>query len=162
MNVDLAGSTVGTWLQKYRDGKMAFGLSLWGPGLSGSGRLPGIHAGAARRCPRRLARRLGPALEKLAARARVTTAAGPRALIYRQIQSALNSRGPFVPLLQPTQVFVSTRDLKNAVFNPQYQIDVTQVAPSVGHASSRRGRRDSSSASARRPPRTRRCPRSGR
>jgi peptide/nickel transport system substrate-binding protein len=29
--IELAGSTVGTWLQKYRDGKMAFGLSLWGP-----------------------------------------------------------------------------------------------------------------------------------
>src|SRR5205823_6120208 len=28
--IDLTGSTVGTWLQKYRDGKMAFGLSLWG------------------------------------------------------------------------------------------------------------------------------------
>ena len=30
-NVELAGAPVGTWLQKYRDGKMAFGLSLWGP-----------------------------------------------------------------------------------------------------------------------------------
>ena len=29
--VELAGAPVGTWLQKYRDGKMAFGLSLWGP-----------------------------------------------------------------------------------------------------------------------------------
>ena len=27
-HVDLGGATVGTWLQKYRDGKMAFGLSL--------------------------------------------------------------------------------------------------------------------------------------
>ena len=31
--------------------------------------------------------------------------------------------------MQPTQVFVSTKDLKNAVFNAQYQIDVTQVSP---------------------------------
>jgi len=32
-------------------------------------------------------------------------------------------------LLQPTQVFVSTKDLKNAAFNAQYQVDVTRVAP---------------------------------
>ena len=31
INVELAGAPVGTWLQRYRDGKMPFGLSLWGP-----------------------------------------------------------------------------------------------------------------------------------
>ena len=31
INVELAGAPVGTWLDKYRNGKMAFGLSLWGP-----------------------------------------------------------------------------------------------------------------------------------
>ena len=36
--------------------------------------------------------------------------------------------GPFVPLIQPTQVFVATTDLRGAVFNPVYQIDVTQVS----------------------------------
>jgi hypothetical protein len=30
--------------------------------------------------------------------------------------------------MQPTQVFVSTSDL-NAVFNAEYQIDVTRVTP---------------------------------
>jgi peptide/nickel transport system substrate-binding protein len=50
-------------------------------------------------------------------------------VLYRQIQQRLNSVGPFVPLIQPTQVFVSTKDLKGAVFNSQYQIDVTQVGP---------------------------------
>jgi len=27
------------------------------------------------------------------------------------------------------QVFVSTKDLKGAIFNAQYQVDVTKVAP---------------------------------
>ncbi len=31
LNVELQGSSVGTWLQRYRDGKMPFGLSIWGP-----------------------------------------------------------------------------------------------------------------------------------
>jgi peptide/nickel transport system substrate-binding protein len=65
----------------------------------------------------------------LAAKARITTASKARQTIYRQIQRRLNSVGPFFPLLQPTQVFVSTKDLKNAVFNAVYQVDVTQVAP---------------------------------
>ena len=36
---------------------------------------------------------------------------------------------PAVPLLQPTQVFVATTDLKNAVYNATYNIDVTKVSP---------------------------------
>lgn len=127
-NVDLGGSTVGTWLTKYRDGKMAFGLSIWGPDYPDPadylaftpGNLVGIRAGWPAGSD--------PALEKLAAKALVTTASKARATIYQQIQIALNQRGPFIPLLQPTQVFVSTTDLKNAVFNPVYQIDVTQAS----------------------------------
>jgi peptide/nickel transport system substrate-binding protein len=127
-NVDLAGSTVGTWLQKYRDGKMAFGLSLWGPDYPDPadylaftpGNLVGVRAGWPAGSD--------PALEKLAAKALVTTASKARSTIYQNIQIALNQRGPFIPLLQPTQVFVSTTDLKGAAFNSQYQIDVTQVS----------------------------------
>jgi peptide/nickel transport system substrate-binding protein len=127
--VDLAGAPVGTWLQKYRDGKMAFGLSLWGPDFPDPldylafmpGELVGTRAG-------------WPAgsdatIERLAATARVATTEKARETIYRQIQRRLNAVGPFVPLLQPVQVFVSTRDLRGAVFNAQYQVDVTRVAP---------------------------------
>jgi peptide/nickel transport system substrate-binding protein len=128
-HIDLAGATVGTWLQKYRDGKMAFGLSLWGPDYPDPadylvftpGELVGLRAGWPKGSD--------ATVERLAARARVTTATKARQTIYRQVQRRLNAIGPFFPLLQPTQVFVSTRDLKNAVFNAQYQIDVTRVAP---------------------------------
>lgn len=128
-NVDLAGAPVGTWLQKYRDGKMAFGLSLWGPDYPDPadylaftpGNLVGIRAGWPAGSD--------PAIEKLAAKALVTTDAKARAALYQQIQRQLNARGPFFPLLQPTQVFVATKDLKNAVFHASYQVDVTQVSP---------------------------------
>jgi peptide/nickel transport system substrate-binding protein len=70
-----------------------------------------------------------PTLDRLAAKARITSKASARQTVYRQIQRRLNAVGPFFPLLQPTQVFVSTKDLKNAVFNAQYQVDVTRVAP---------------------------------
>ena len=127
--IELAGSTVGTWLQKYRDGKMAFGLSLWGPDYPDPadylaftpGELVGLRAGWPKGSD--------PTVERLAAKARVTTATKARQTLYRQIQRRLNAAGPFFPLLQPTQVFVSTKDLKNAFFNAQYQVDVTQVSP---------------------------------
>jgi peptide/nickel transport system substrate-binding protein len=129
LHVDLGGATVGTWLQKYRDGKMAFGLSLWGPDypdpLDYLAFMPGELVGTRAGWPAGS----DPTLERLAAKARITTATKARQTIYRQIQRRLNAVGPFFPLLQPTQVFVSTKDLKNAVFNAQYQVDVTQVAP---------------------------------
>jgi peptide/nickel transport system substrate-binding protein len=128
-HVDLAGSTVGTWLQKYRDGKMAFGLSLWGPDYPDPldylafmpGELVGTRAGWDAGSD--------PTIERLAAKARVTTKGKARQTVYRQIMRRLNAVGPFIPLIQPVQVFVSTKDLKGAVFNAQYQVDVTQVAP---------------------------------
>jgi peptide/nickel transport system substrate-binding protein len=125
--VDLAGAPTGTWLQKYRDGKMAFGLSLWGPDYPDPADylafLPGELVGTRAGWPKGS----DPTLEALGAKVRVTTNAAARTALYRQIQLRLNQVGPFVPLIQPTQVFVSTADLANAVFNPVYQVDVTQV-----------------------------------
>jgi peptide/nickel transport system substrate-binding protein len=128
-HVELAGAPVGTWLQKYRDGKMAFGLSLWGPDypdpLDYLAFMPGELVGTRAGWPKGS----DPTIERLAARARVTTTRAARQTLYRQIQRRLNQVGPFFPLIQPTQVFVSTKDLRNAVFNAQYQVDVTRVRP---------------------------------
>jgi peptide/nickel transport system substrate-binding protein len=128
-DVELGGATVGTWLQKYRDGKMAFGLSLWGPDYPDPadylafmpGELVGLRVGWPAGSE--------PTLERMAAQVRVTSDAKKRTALYQQIQRRLNTVGPYIPLIQPTQVFVATRDLKNAVFNAVYQVDVTQVAP---------------------------------
>jgi peptide/nickel transport system substrate-binding protein len=70
-----------------------------------------------------------PTVESLAARARVTSAFKLREQLYRQLQLKLNQSGPFVPLIQPAHGFAATKDLRNAVFNQQYDIDVTQVSP---------------------------------
>jgi peptide/nickel transport system substrate-binding protein len=128
-NVQLSGSPTGTWLTKYRNGQMAFGLSLWGPDypdpadylVFSPGKLVGLRAGWAKGAD--------PAIEALAAKALVTTDPAARKTLYTQLQQQLNQRGPFIPLIQPTQVFVSTSDLANAVFNAEYAVDVTQVSP---------------------------------
>ena len=129
IKVDLAGAPVGTWLTKYRDGKMAFGLSLWGPDYPdpadyltfSPGELVGLRAGWAKGA--------NAAIEKIAAKALVTTSPEARQTLYQQFQRSLNASGPYFPLMQPTQVFVATTDLKNAVYNATYSVDVTQVAP---------------------------------
>jgi peptide/nickel transport system substrate-binding protein len=130
VKVELAGAPVGTWLDKYRSGKMAFGLSLWGPDYPDPadylafmpGELVGTRVGWEKGSD--------APVERLAARARVTTSDAARAPIYRQIQQRLNRTGPYFPLIQPTQVFAATSDLRGAVFNPLYQIDVRAPRPS--------------------------------
>jgi peptide/nickel transport system substrate-binding protein len=132
VKVDLAGAPVGTWLDKYRNGTMAFGLSLWGPDYPDPadylafmpGELVGLRVGWPKGSD--------PQLERLAARARVTTSDRARAPLYRQIQQRLNQSGPYFPLIQPTQVFAATRDLRGAVFNPLYSIDVRLPRPASG------------------------------
>ncbi len=129
INVQLAGSPTGTWLTKYRSGQMAFGLSLWGPDYPdpadyltfAPGDLVGLRAGWAKGA--------APAIEKTAAAAAVATDPTKRTALFQQFQQQLNASGPYFPLMQPTQVFVATSDLKNAVYNAVYSIDVTQVAP---------------------------------
>ena len=129
LKVELAGAPVGTWLDKYRNGTMAFGLSLWGPDYPDPADylafMPGELVGTRVGWPKGS----DQALERLAARARVTTSDAARAPIYRQIQQRLNQTGPYFPLIQPTQVFASTKDLRGAVFNPLYSIDVRLARP---------------------------------
>lgn len=129
LNVTLSGAPVGTWLDKYRNGTMAFGLSLWGPDYPDPadylafvpGELVGVRVGWQRGAD--------PTLERLAARARRTTSDRRRAPLYQQIQRRLNASGPYFPLIQPTQTFAATRDLANAVFNPLYSVNVREVRP---------------------------------
>ena len=128
-NVELSGSPTSNLLDDYRSGKSAFGLSLWGPDYPDPadylvftpGQLVGLRAGWPKGGD--------PAIEKLAAKAMVTTAPAARAVVYRSIQRLLNQSGPFFPLIQPTQVFVSTKDLRGAVYNSVYSVDVSQVSP---------------------------------
>ena len=129
IKVSLAGSPTGTWLTSYRSGKMAFGLSLWGPDYPdpadyltfAPGDLVGLRAGWAQGA--------APAIEKTAAAAASTTDNKVRQTLFQKFQRQLNQSGPYFPLMQPTQVFVATSDLKNAVYNSVYSVDVTKVAP---------------------------------
>jgi peptide/nickel transport system substrate-binding protein len=129
INVQLSGSPTGTWLTNYRSGKMAFGLSLWGPDYPdpadylafAPGELVGLRAGWGKGA--------APAITKTEQAALTATDPKKRTALFQQFQRQLNVSGPYFPLMQPTQVFVSTSDLKNAVYNAVYSVDVTQLAP---------------------------------
>src|SRR5262245_48440893 len=128
-DVSLAGSPVTTFQPKFRAGKVALGIWLWAPDYPDPadylvftpGHLIALHAGWPAGSD--------PAIERLAARAAGATAPAVRQALYRRIQLGLNARSPFVPLIQPTQVFVTTSDLVGAIFSGAYDVDVTQVSP---------------------------------
>ena len=130
LNIEISGSPTSNFLDDYRSGKSTMGLSLWGPDYPDPadylvftpGQLVGLRAGWPKGGNK--------AIEALAAKAAITTAPAQRAVIYRSIQRLLNQSGPFFPLIQPTQVFVATKDLKGAVYNAVYTVDTTQVSPS--------------------------------
>jgi peptide/nickel transport system substrate-binding protein len=129
LDVALAGSPVTSFQPRFRAGKIAFGIWVWAPDYADPadylvftpGKLIALHAGWQAGSD--------PAIEKLAARALVTTAPTARRSLYRRIQLALNARGPFIPLIQPAQVFAATSDLAGAAFSGAYDVDVTQVSP---------------------------------
>ena len=127
--IALSGSPVTTFQPKFRAGKVAFGLWLWGPDYHDPadylvftpGQLVALHVGWPAGSD--------PAIEKLVAKARVATAPATRRSLYQQIQLALNARSPFIPLIQPAQAFVTTTDLAGAVFSGAYGVDLTQISP---------------------------------
>jgi peptide/nickel transport system substrate-binding protein len=126
-DVSLAGSPVATFQPKFRAGHVAFGIWLYAfdyPDPAGylvftPGSLIALHAGW----------RADPPIEKLVAKALVETAPSARRSLYQRIQREVNARGPFIPLIQPTQVFVTTSDLRGAAFSAAYDVDLTQVSP---------------------------------
>ena len=98
-----------------------------GPGLPGSERLPGVPARWNRRAPRELEGRCRQAAR--GARQEGAADDGRRAAgqLYRQIQQKLNADGPFIPLFQPSQAIVASKNLTNAVLNFTWLIDVRSV-----------------------------------
>ena len=129
LHVSLAGEDTTTFVQRYRAGKIAFGLFVKGAAFADPSDYLGFAPGGAIGELAGWAKGADPAVDQLAARARVTIAPAARQALFRQLQRKLNESGPFFPLLQPGRGFVTTDDLRHAVFNPQYEVDVTRVAP---------------------------------
>lgn len=59
----------------------------------------------------------GPEADKLAKAAAAATG-DARAAAYQAFQKDVNVEGPFIPLIQPAQIVVTSSELNNVVINP--------------------------------------------
>lgn len=127
ITVNLQGLPVNAMLQQYAAGKDEMTQSYWGPDYPDPNDyqvfLPGGQAA------KRVNWMAGanPALEALGKKALRTINDKPRAALYRQIQQRLNADSPFIPLFQPSQAIVASKNLTNAVLNFTWLIDVRSV-----------------------------------
>jgi peptide/nickel transport system substrate-binding protein len=128
-HVTLSGSPVTTFQAKYRAGKVAFGLWIYGPVYPDPSDYLSFTPGGFVASHVNWNVGSDPAIDQLAAQARATTAPAARVSLYQVIQRALNERGPFMPLVQPAVVLVATNDLAGVVYNNVIGLDITQVSP---------------------------------
>ncbi|MDQ2942646.1 MAG: ABC transporter substrate-binding protein [Candidatus Dormibacteraeota bacterium] len=127
IKVNLTGSPISTALADYRAGTEQLGLWLWGPDYPDPndylvflpGQLVGLRAGWVAGAD--------PSLEALGTKASTTTDNATRKQLFQQIQTQLNTDGPFFPLIQPGQVVVATKGVTGADYNPTWTIDVSGV-----------------------------------
>jgi peptide/nickel transport system substrate-binding protein len=127
INVTLQPQSVTVGLGTYRAGTEAMGLWYWGPDYPdpsdylafAPGRLVGLRAGwsAAE----------DPAVVALTNKAASATGVAARQAAFEQWQTALNQSGPFIPLLQPAEVVVGTKGIKNLQANGLWLVDLRNL-----------------------------------
>ncbi|MDX6349906.1 MAG: peptide/nickel transport system substrate-binding protein [Streptomyces sp.] len=127
ITVTLAPAPTTTELDNYRNGKEQVGLWYWGPDYPDPsdylvflpGGLVGLRAGYKAGAD--------PALTALGDKAATTTDTATRQKLYEQIQTTLNSSGPFIPLMQPSRHMVAASTVSGLSYNPVWTIDVAEL-----------------------------------
>ncbi|MEO3859792.1 ABC transporter substrate-binding protein [Acrocarpospora sp. B8E8] len=127
ITVELAPASVQTALETYRGGTEEMGLWQWGPDFPDPsnylnflpGQLVGLRAGWAEGA--------APALEELGAKAATTVVDGQRAGLYEQIQHSMNEAGPIMPLIQPAQILVASKSVRNLQSNALWLVNVREL-----------------------------------
>lgn len=126
--VDLAPAPVATELDNYRNGKEQIGLWYWGPDFPDPSNYlafaPGGLIGKRANWPATAA----PDIDKTATSAAAAVETGARDTLYKQFQQALNTGGPFIPLVQPPSNVVTAKSVTGAGYNPIWTVDVAAVA----------------------------------
>ncbi len=126
ITVQLQGQSIQVALNSYRAGQEPMGLWYWGPDFPDPadylnflpGALVGLRAGWVKGAD--------PSLESLGTQAASTTTAS-RAALYQQIQTSMNGSSPFMPLIQPAQILVGAKSLKNLQSNALWLVDLSEL-----------------------------------
>lgn len=123
----LKGAPVATVLELARGGKQQVGVWLWGPDFPDSSNYlafgPGGIVGG-----KRVNWKAGsdPALESIMKQAATEKDETKRADLMGQFQEGLN-QGPVMGLIQPAQVFLASKDLKNLTYNLVWTVNVAEL-----------------------------------
>jgi len=72
-----------------------------------------------------------PALRQLADEALGTADAEERVSLFEDALRQVNQSGPWYPLLNPPQVFVSTSDVQPAKYSPIWIMDLADIRPAA-------------------------------
>jgi peptide/nickel transport system substrate-binding protein len=127
ITVNLQGLPVNAMLTQYAAGKDQMTQSYWGPDYPDPNDYLAFLPGATVGLRAGWAAGANGALEALGKKALQTTDDNARASLYRQIQRKLNVDSPFIPLFQPSQAIVSSKNLTHAVLNFTWLIDLRSV-----------------------------------
>jgi peptide/nickel transport system substrate-binding protein len=127
ITVKLKPQSIEVGLGTYRAGTEPMGLWFWGPDYPdpsdyiqfGPGYLVGLRAGWT--APE------DPSVAALAKQAAITTGTAARQAVFEKYQRAMNASGPFIPLLQPAEVVVGTRNIKNLQSNGLWLVDLRNL-----------------------------------
>ncbi|GAA2902579.1 ABC transporter substrate-binding protein [Streptosporangium fragile] len=127
ITVELAPAPVTTALDNYRNGKEEMGLWYWGPDYPDPsdylaflpGKLVGLRAGWKTGADKEL--------EAAGDKAAATIGDDARKQAYADVQTKLNTSGPFVPLIQPSQNIVTAASVTNLEYHPVWTVDVADL-----------------------------------
>lgn len=127
INVSLQPQSLQIAFQSYRTGKEALGLWYWGPDYPDAsdylafapGHLVGLRAG--------WTASESPSIVAAANKAAAAVGYSARQSAYRQFQDDLNASGPFIPLIQPAEVIVGTKGIKNLQANGLWLVDLRNL-----------------------------------
>jgi peptide/nickel transport system substrate-binding protein len=128
ITVKLAPAPVQTALDSYRNGKEQLGLWYWGPDFPDPSDYLAFLPGALVGLRANWKAGADPALEKLGVQAGTTVDDTARAALYQQIQTAMKTSGPFMPIIQPAQILIAGKSVQNAQSNPLWLVGLSELS----------------------------------
>ena len=127
LGVKLKGEPVSTYLQEWRTLKMEATVTYSYPDYVDSSSLLSYLPGGSDGARAGWAKGADPTLEAAGAKLGSTADPATRAQLATDIQKTLQTAGPYVTLVQPSQTVVSSANLVGVALDPSFTIDVTAV-----------------------------------
>lgn len=116
-----------TFIDAYRGGKLQAGIMYWGPDYPDPGDYTVFSPGESLGLRAGWAKEMSPEVTT-AKQAALAAAGDARAPAYVAWQQVANKQGPFVPVLQPGQYFVTTSSVGSITSNAVWTVDLAAIS----------------------------------